>query len=394
MRTFFSVALAFALSCLVPAVYGLAQEPADTVDVVATGYGKDVNAATQNACRAAVEQVVGSMVYAESLVESGEMISDKILSFSAGYIESHKTQGEPKLTDDGLYSVRIVATVKRRKLGEELQKTGVNRVFFDGASLHMKTNMQADSQDTAIDLMKQMVDNLHINAMSTTLISKDYDINTNRAIFEIETKLDTQKYETFRSALVELLPVMAGQTVITNQTAALRKPGEDTVVELLCPKTILDPLGKDTYHFLIFNSWPNTLRAGQESRASVSLYTVPRVVFNQVIFFFNRRILVIEALGDNDEVLNVTKTPWPMPYFTFYADYILRSLAYNDWEVRDNSRPANTIVLFPALRLQQIENIRDITRLHPGLPVHREKVSFNFPQEELGKIKSVRFSYE
>jgi len=386
MQTIFRIALIVAL--VVPSyIQAQEQDSVATVDVVATGYGKDVDAAIRNACRAAVEQVVGSMVYAESLVESGEMVSDKILSFSAGYVESHKQLGEPKITDDGLVSVRISATIKRRILGEELQKTGINRVFFDGTSLHMKANMQADNQDTAIDLMQQMVDNLHISALSTTLISRDYDINTNRAIFEIETKLDAQKYEAFRSALVELLPAMAGQTVVTNQTATLRRANENEVVELLFPQTILDNLKQDTYRLLIFNSWPSSLRAGQESRASVSFYTVPRVVFNQVTFFFQRKTLVIETLGSNDEVLNVTKVPSPMPYFLFFTNQ------NNWWYVNDRSYPNNTIALLPAIRRAPANN-NAIRSLSPGLPTHRERVTFNFPREELDKITSVRFSYE
>ena len=189
MNNLFRILFITALSCLLLPVQVQAQESADTVDVVATGFGTTVEAATRNASRAAVEQVVGSMVFAESLVESGELVQDRILGFSAGYIESHEVLGEPRQTDDGLWSVRIRATVKRRALGEELRRTGVNRVFFDGASLAMRENQRVDNQDAAIDLMQWRVDNLHISAMSTTLLSRDYDRNTNQLTFEIETRM-------------------------------------------------------------------------------------------------------------------------------------------------------------------------------------------------------------
>jgi len=54
------------------------------VDVVATGYGTTVREATSAALRSAVEQVVGTMIDATTIVENDKIIEDEILSHSAG----------------------------------------------------------------------------------------------------------------------------------------------------------------------------------------------------------------------------------------------------------------------------------------------------------------------
>ena len=68
-----------------------AQDTEQLVDVVATGYGSTVREATKAAFRAAVEQVVGTMVDATTLVENDKLIEDEILSYSAGMIATAKT---------------------------------------------------------------------------------------------------------------------------------------------------------------------------------------------------------------------------------------------------------------------------------------------------------------
>ena len=388
MQTFFRFTLILLLSCMVLSMQGWAQESADTVDVVATGYGKDVPSATSNALRAAVEQVVGSMVYAESLVESGEMISDKILSSSIGYIESNKTLGEPKVTDDGFVSVRVLATVKRRALGNELLKTGVNRVFFDGASFNLMANMKAENLDGNFDLMEQLVDNLHVSAISTTLLSKDYDTIRNRAVFEIETKVDADKYVTFIKSLVNLLPNVSGKPVVTSQTMELEMgEGDKAGVTLTFPQTFLSKIADTPGHLLIVNSWEKSMRVARKYNATVDLYTIPVEEYRVIERFFQRKSLVLEALGSNDEVLASTKVQAPLPYFLFRDRYM--------YQPSFNSNQPNHVILFPALHVRPKDGGPLYERrTFPGTPTYKQTVYMEFPRQELDKMKSLRFSYE
>ena len=61
-------------------------QDAETVTVLATGYGVDPDAAKKAAGRAAIEQVVGQLVDAETLVENDELVKDCILTHSAAFL--------------------------------------------------------------------------------------------------------------------------------------------------------------------------------------------------------------------------------------------------------------------------------------------------------------------
>jgi len=389
MQTFFRIALITVLSCLLLPVQGLTQESAGTVDVVATGYGKDVPSATSNALRAAVEQVVGSMVYAESLIDEGEVVSDKILSSSVGYIESSRTLGEPRITDDGFVSVRIFATVKRRELGEELLKTGVNRVFFDGRAHQDLAIQRRKTLDDTFDMIEQMVDDLHFGAMSTSLIEKDYDSIRNRAVFEIETKVNADKYVTFINGLVELLPNVNGKTVVTSQQVTLDKPeGNNRGALLIVPKAVSDQISHNVPRLLIFNSWQNDMRVGRMYNATLNIYTMPPEEWKVILQSFRRKFLVVEALGSNDEVLASAKVRAPLPYFLFQHEYgFIRP--------GSNSSYTNQIALFPTLHVAP-ENggLYTNSEVFPGTPTYKQMVYMDFPIQELDKVTTVRFSYE
>ena len=82
MQTYFRIVLILAL--VVP-TYIQAQNTTDTIDVIATGVGKDDRTARENAVRAAVEQAVGKLVSHEILIKNE---ADKI------------TKGEKVLIDE------------------------------------------------------------------------------------------------------------------------------------------------------------------------------------------------------------------------------------------------------------------------------------------------------
>jgi len=57
-------------------------------EVVATGVGTDADKALQNAFSQAIEQTVGVLVDAESVVKNDQLIRDEVLTFSRGYVEN------------------------------------------------------------------------------------------------------------------------------------------------------------------------------------------------------------------------------------------------------------------------------------------------------------------
>ena len=97
----------------------------EIVSVAAKGYGPTPEAARLAAGRAAIEQVVGQLVDAETLVENGELVKDKILSYSAAVLDGVESVGEPQKTEDGEFCVSVRARVRKTKIAERLKAENV-----------------------------------------------------------------------------------------------------------------------------------------------------------------------------------------------------------------------------------------------------------------------------
>ena len=72
----------------------------------------------KDAFRNAVQQVVGVLVDAETFVKNEEIISDKVLTYSNGFVSTYKEIERPHL-DGGNFRTKIKATVETRKLDSQ-----------------------------------------------------------------------------------------------------------------------------------------------------------------------------------------------------------------------------------------------------------------------------------
>lgn len=102
-----------------------AQEPTEIVESegIATILKGNTDLARDNAIvdaqRKAVEQAVGVLMSSESIVENYELLSDRILTQSAGYIKNYQILDERK--DGNEYRVKIQATIGLGDLENDIQ---------------------------------------------------------------------------------------------------------------------------------------------------------------------------------------------------------------------------------------------------------------------------------
>lgn len=100
---------------------------AQSKEIKAKGYGTiygDNKAAArdkaiEDAQRKAVEQAMGTMISSESVTKNFQLISDRILSLSSGYIEKYRVISEKEI--DGEVEVDIAAIVGMSKLNDSVQ---------------------------------------------------------------------------------------------------------------------------------------------------------------------------------------------------------------------------------------------------------------------------------
>ena len=68
----------------------------ELITVTVSGYGATPEAAERSALQKAVRKAVGEMVDAETIAQNGELIKDKVLTYSDGFVQSKKTISGPE----------------------------------------------------------------------------------------------------------------------------------------------------------------------------------------------------------------------------------------------------------------------------------------------------------
>lgn len=99
---------------------------AQSTTVTATGMGPTKSAATNDAQRQAIEQAVGALVDSSTMVQNFQLVEDKILTKSRGFVRSYKVLSE-KQASDGQWEVKIEAVVDQGKLKGDLNAIGLLR---------------------------------------------------------------------------------------------------------------------------------------------------------------------------------------------------------------------------------------------------------------------------
>ncbi len=94
-------------------------------DIQTTGEGATRQQAIASAQREAVEQGIGSFVNSETVVVDSQLMNDKILSHSRGYVTGYKILREEKIGD--LYRITISAKVDGKSLKDDFDSLAIVR---------------------------------------------------------------------------------------------------------------------------------------------------------------------------------------------------------------------------------------------------------------------------
>jgi len=113
------------------AVHALPAVAQEAVEVEATGEAAIVGGnrtlardrATEDALRRAVEQAVGTLVASETEVKNSQLVRDKILTRSSGYVQGYQVTGQKE--EAGAVLVTVKAKVSTAALENDLQAIGI-----------------------------------------------------------------------------------------------------------------------------------------------------------------------------------------------------------------------------------------------------------------------------
>ena len=179
------------------------------MDVVATGAGSSPEEALQNAYSAAIEQAVGVLVDAETQVENDQIIREKILTFSRGFVQKYD---EVKRWDKGgVHFVRIRAKVSASKLAERLHASNIAMRQLSGDLLYHQLVHDATSEGNAIEIAFQ--DYRMDKVIKVELLGDPEVIDKDQTRAELKAKVrlspDIAAWAKLRQTLVPLLGKLA-----------------------------------------------------------------------------------------------------------------------------------------------------------------------------------------
>lgn len=145
----------------------IADEPEKVEKVVVTGIGINADKARQNAIRNAVEQVVGTYVSSDTMVQDSQLIKDEILSFSGGYVKESKLISTEK--DDDIVKVKLEALVISTKLRRKVQSLNITIKNIDGDSLFGEAISKSDANVNASLLLNKIMSKFPQSAYNITI---------------------------------------------------------------------------------------------------------------------------------------------------------------------------------------------------------------------------------
>ena len=203
-------------------IAAFARNEGQLIEIIAVGVGMTQDEAHKAADKAAVEQVVGTMVDATTLVENDELVENKILTYSPGLIADSKIMGTPKKSANGLITLKVKATVKKTELREKLIAAKLVSVTIDGESLWAQAVSAQDNLANAEAMIKDVLAKHTACVVAEPIPGRvgksplDYDPKTGEVFANVRVRIDQAKYTQFANEVVDKIGPMATKKIRIN----------------------------------------------------------------------------------------------------------------------------------------------------------------------------------
>ena len=142
-------------------------------EILVTGLGQSPEAAEKQALTAAVRQAVGAYLDSNTLVENEEVIRDRILSFSNGFVEKYKATAPAKKNSDGLYEVTILATVKSSQVIEALKSNNLISAKIAGQNLWAEAATKVQNAQDSVAFLNEKLPELLKTLIKVEFLDKN-----------------------------------------------------------------------------------------------------------------------------------------------------------------------------------------------------------------------------
>ena len=122
--------------------------------ITVVGLGVSPDAAEKQAITDAVRQAVGAYIDSDTLVQNEEVIKDRILTVSNGFVKEYKVIAPARKRDDGLFEIQIVAKVEINQLLAALKSTSLIHADLDGQNIWAEGVTKLQNANDSVALLQ------------------------------------------------------------------------------------------------------------------------------------------------------------------------------------------------------------------------------------------------
>jgi hypothetical protein len=189
--------------------HGDESEPSQTMTEVAEGTGTTPEEATKDALRNAVRLAIGVVVDDEVIIQKEDVISDKVLTYSDGFVSSYEELS--RKVEKGLVRVKISAKIEHRKLLANLRKADINLSTVDGKDLVANGVSRKEARANATALLSKKLAELPnlIDVHVRPPGALDYDAEKQLLHVVADVRVNRDKYRDYLRSLLPLLDKIA-----------------------------------------------------------------------------------------------------------------------------------------------------------------------------------------
>jgi hypothetical protein len=196
----------------------------DLMDSVVTGVGTTPDEAKQNAFANAIEQVVGILVDAETIVQNDELVRDKVLTISRGFVRRFEVLREWQ--EGALHHVRIHALVEVHKLAESLKANNIAIREIPGERISRQTKFEVQNEEQAGELFAKIMADYRIeNLFDVEIVGEPKVVEKNQVEAKLLVKLRLVPAESEWKVLRENLLLLL-EKIATKRTPFATEHGD------------------------------------------------------------------------------------------------------------------------------------------------------------------------
>lgn len=231
-------------------------------ETVATGEGRSKDNAIQSALYRAVEQGVGVFIKADTKVENFQVIEDKVLSRSKGYVSKYEIIKSTKDGDD--FTVTIKATVDQGTLKDDLTALGLFKTEMGNPKILVAYNRK-DTSNRELS-SKSFLEEIY-NGIVETLTDKQFRVVDKRSAEKFSQQIaETHEIDVeINKAAAAGLKYQADYTLYYDVSGEIKKGEVFTGVRLRVKTQLID----NTRAQIIASKVVESVSSGQDLNAVI-----------------------------------------------------------------------------------------------------------------------------